>query len=251
MAMHRTANAFRPDDGFDETAAFAEFARTGCPKLRATLIERHLGLAYKIANKYRGRGIGNDDLEQIAVEALIGAVDRFDPVNGAAFSTFATPTVLGVVRRSFRDQGWAVKVERRTKELAVRLRTARDELGHRLGRSPSVAELAAELDTSEDEVLLAMTANNGYQTRCIDLTGPHGAAVEQTVMAPNDDIADALAIADLRNAIALLPERDRRIVELRLQDWSQSEIGEELGVSQMQISRLLRRSQAAVRDAMA
>src|SRR6185369_10809384 len=147
---------------------FETFAETRDPTLRDGLIEAHLGLAEYLARRFANRGEPLDDLVQVASLGLVKAVERFDPTRGLEFSTFATPTIVGELKRHFRDKGWAVRVPRRVQELHLRLSQVIAGLGQDLGRSPTIAEIAREATASEEEVLEAMEAGHAYRTTSLD-----------------------------------------------------------------------------------
>ncbi len=148
---------------------FAEFEKTGDPKLRDELVTAHLGLAHQLARRFTNRGESYDDLVQVASVALIKSVDRFDPERGVEFSTFATRTILGELKRHFRDKGWAVRAPRRIQELYLELGHAIGSLSHELGRSPTVGELAKTTGATEEAVLEALEAGQGYRASSIDM----------------------------------------------------------------------------------
>jgi RNA polymerase sigma-B factor len=230
------------DDG--ERALFEEFARTRSRRLRNQLVERHMGLAAHVARRFGRRGPSDDDLRQVAFLALVKAVDRFEPDRDVAFSTFAGRTIEGEIKRHFRDHTWTVRVPRSAKELHLRLRRAADELTHRLGRSPSVDELAEELGVSRDDVIEGIAAGSAYTPASLDapLGGdPDGGGRE---FGAADERYDHVTDSEMvERMIARLPEREQAIVRLRFYDeLSQSEIAERVGISQMHVSRLLRRS---------
>ncbi|WP_336081981.1 RNA polymerase sigma factor SigF [Nocardia sp. SSK8] len=222
--------------------------------LRAEIIGRCLPLADHIARKFTGRGEQFDDLEQTARVGLVLAVDRYDVRRGSSFLSFAIPTVMGEVRRHFRDRTWAVRVPRRLKELQLRVGPATEELSQRLGRMPTAAELATELEVDVVEVTRALVAANGYQTNSIDDITHDG---RDNASQPITDTLgveehcyelteDAMAVRPL---IAGLSSLQRRVLILRFYETrTQSEIAEELGVSQMQVSRILARTLGSLRD---
>ncbi len=226
---------------------FVELARTGDARLRDELVVDNQGLAYAFAHRYRDRGVPVDDLRQIGIEALIKAVDRFDPERGLQFSTFAGRTIDGELKQYFRDRTWDVRVPRSVRQLAARVRGATDELTQQLGRSPTAADIAASLDVAVSDVVLAMDASSAYRTESLD-------AVERTGGADTGEEAysrvDAAVLAP--QLLALLAGDERRAVELRFFDGLvQSEIAGILGVSQMQVSRLLQRALGRLRSAVA
>lgn len=228
------------DDG--ATCAFRELRRTGDRSLRDRLVEEHLGLAEAMARRYDRRGVPFDDLVQVATIGLLKAVTRFDPDHGAAFSSFAVPTILGELRHHFRDHGWTVNVPRRLQELRHRADATAERLAQQLGREPTADEVAAELGEDRDNVLLALEGlRTAYTPAPLDAatTGPLAAADHD-----REHVDDRMVVDDLLQA---LPERQRRIVVLRF--WgglSQQQIADRVGCSQMHVSRLLRRSLATM-----
>jgi RNA polymerase sigma-B factor len=243
------------DRDLDDLGLFREFAATRDRRVRNRLVERHMGLAAHIAGRFRGAGGTNDDLRQVAMLGLVKAVDRFDPEYGASFSSFAGRTIEGELKRHFRDRSWSVRVPRAAKELHLLVRQATDELSQRLGRSPTVDEVAAHLGVERDDVLRGLAATAAYRADSIDTAGSDGEDValdRRHVLASDDDgYARWEQSHVVRDLLAQLPPRDRRIVELRFFDqMSQSEIAEVIGISQMHVSRLLRRSFDAMRAAM-
>ncbi|MFZ0042257.1 MAG: SigB/SigF/SigG family RNA polymerase sigma factor [Solirubrobacteraceae bacterium] len=219
---------------------------------RDALIERFLPLARKLARRYSGSNEPYDDLVQVASLGLVKAVERFDPTRGFAFTSFAVPTILGELKRYFRDTSWAVHVDRSAQELARRIADARREVSARQGRSPTVPELAEYLELSNEEVLDGLQTSEAFDT--VSLDAPRAGDDE------NDKRLDALGDEDGRlqlvddqatvfAAAACLPERERRILYLRFgEDLTQAEIAKRVGVSQMQVSRLLRKSVARLRE---
>ncbi len=232
-------------------ALFAELGSLGADdprrlRLRARLITAHLPLAQHIARRYAGRGQPVEDLEQVAVVGLIGAVDRFDPRLGHDFLAFAVPTITGHIRRYFRDFTWSIRVDRRVKDLYLALSAATTELSQRLGRAPTAAQLAAHLRRPIREVIDAMQAVEGaYRPQCLDrLIGEDdagGAACSGDLLATAEAGFEAFEQrATLAPLLAALPERERTIILLRF--WgnqNQIQIGRRLGISQMHVSRLL------------
>jgi RNA polymerase sigma-B factor len=238
----------------DDLELFRTLVATKRRSVRNQLVERHMGLAAHIAKRYQRAGKSDDDLRQVAMVGLVKAVDRFDPEYGAAFSAFAGRTIEGELKRHFRDRTWVVRVPRGAKELHLQVRRATEELGQGLGRSPSVDELATHLQMDRDDVLRGLAASAAYNVGTIDA----GSADDDIDMAP--DRQRALAVADtgfvetedrqvVTELLDRLPEREREIVRLRFYErLSQAEIGEEMGISQMHVSRLLRRSFDQMRE---
>jgi RNA polymerase sigma-B factor len=211
-----------------------------------------MGLAEHLARRFVGRGESLQDLTQVAYLALVKAADRYDPDRGAEFATFATPTVLGEIKRHFRDKGWAVRVPRQLQELRLTLTKAIDDLTQELQRSPTVAELAKNLSITEEDVLQGLECGRAYSTQSIDpLLDPDEdqvplAAVVGTIDPGIERVEDRHALRPLMQA---LPERERRMIEMRFfRNMTQTEIAEELGISQMHVSRLLTRTLAELRS---
>ena len=218
---------------------------------RDRIVQRCLPLADHIAQRFGGRGEARDDLLQVARLGLVNAVIRYDVDTGSDFVPFAVPTIMGEVRRHFRDNSWSVKVPRRLKELHLRLGAATSELSQRLGRAPTASELAAELDMNRDEVVEGLVAGSSYNTLSID-SGGGGEDAPAIV----DTLGEADASLDqienreaLRPLLAALPERERTVLMLRFfESLTQTQIAERVGVSQMHVSRLLAKSLARLRD---
>jgi RNA polymerase sigma-B factor len=238
----------------DELALFREFAATRQRSVRNRLVERHMGLAAHIANRYRRANMGDDDLRQVAMVGLVKAVDRFDPDYGGSFSSFAGPTIEGEIKRHFRDRSWVVRVPRSAKELHLQVRRASDELSHEIGRSPSVEEIARHLDIDRDDVLRGVAAGAAYNVGTIDAAsaddgsdaGMDRQAMLATVEHGFEDTENREVILELLDR---LPEREHEIVRLRFYErLSQSEIADIVGISQMHVSRLLRRSFDQMRE---
>ncbi len=216
------------------------------PALRQHLVEAQLPLVHHLAQRFRGRGEPYDDLVQVGTIGLLNAVDRFDPERGS-FTGFAVPTILGEIRRHFRDRGWAMRVPRRLQELGRQVSEAREVLTQKLGRSPTVQEIAQHLDADTDLVLEALDTASVYATV------PLPSTPEEGEMAPLGFIDTGLELveqrATLRPLLARLPTRERTILALRfVRGMSQSQIAAEVGVSQMHVSRLITRSLAVLRE---
>jgi RNA polymerase sigma-B factor len=239
--------AARPVD-----ADFFEYRRTGDRALRNELIERHLGIAHHLARRYRHRGVADDDLVQVATIGLLKAVERFDPERGVSFATFATPTVLGELRRYFRDSTWAVRVPRQLQERVLAIGNAVGPLAQRLARSPSPKEIASETGFTEEEVLEALEADGAYGTTTLEPTAEAGSRQDASMRladAPEerpDQLVERRVLAE--SLVEHLSERERLIVDLRFaHGMTQSQIAQRIGVSQMQVSRLLTRALATMR----
>ncbi|MBB2990285.1 RNA polymerase sigma-B factor [Mycolicibacterium iranicum] len=222
---------------------------------RDAIITRCLPLADHIARRFRGRGEGHEDLVQVARVGLLNAVNRFDVNSANDFLAFAVPTMMGEVRRYFRDHGWSLKVPRRLKELNVRLNTARAELTQQLNRAPTPSELAVHLGMDREEIVEGLVAANAYSTRSTEqatLLGGgegEGLTLQETLGSPDDNIQKVIDVQTVQPLLAALPERDRLVLRLRFfEDKTQTQIAEEIGVSQMHVSRLLTRALATLRE---
>ena len=235
------SDSARPDD--DEVSGqFEELRRTGDPELRRRLIERHLPLARSIAGRYRYTPQPLEDLVQVASLGLVKAVDAFDPQRGAAFAAFAVPTILGELRHHMRDVGWAVHMPRATKDLVVAVERAERMLSSRLGRAPTPAQLAEEAGISSESVLEALTARVAHDAVPLEQPDGQGTRTDSEALAGADPELDAVEErAWLSGALRELTVRERTILRLRFIDGrTQTEIAETVGLSQMQVSRILR-----------
>ncbi|MFY2859045.1 RNA polymerase sigma factor SigF [Mycobacterium sp. THU-M104] len=251
-------SASRPNEYADVPEMFRELATfpadsTDFQRHRDKIVERCLPLADHIARRFDGRGEPRDDLVQVARVGLVNAVIRFDVETGSDFVSFAVPTIMGEVRRHFRDNSWSVKVPRRLKELHLRLGSATADLSQRLGRAPTATELASELGMERQEVVEGLVAGSSYNTLSID-TG--GGSEDDEVRAIVDTLGDVDAGLDriedreaLRPLLEALPERERMVLVLRFfESMTQTQIAERVGISQMHVSRLLAKSLARLRD---
>jgi RNA polymerase sigma-B factor len=226
------------------------FARLPDEAAREMLLVRHRPLAIYLARRFQGRGESREDLEQVASMALLKAIDRIDPEREASFSTFATVTIIGELKRHLRDRGWAVRVPRPIQELSVQVTRAMGTLTQELGRSPTVREVAGRLGASEERVLEALDASRAYAADSLDAPGGEDGSTPADRLAGRDDPFGRLeAWQSLAPAIRRLPERERTILYLRFfEEKTQSEIATRLGISQMHVSRLLARSLARLRE---
>jgi RNA polymerase sigma-B factor len=231
-------------------ALLLAYHRDGDQGARERVLVELMPLVRALATRYAGRGEPLEDLVQVGSIGLIKAVDRFDVDRGVDFASYAVPTIVGEIRRHFRDKGWAMHVPRRLKELSVRLSRVLDQLTNELGRSPTIAELAAAAGVEEEEALDALDAMNAYATRSLHAPFDEGS---------DDTLSEKLGRADAGYAevedgalvaagLDALDERERKIVKLRFFDeMTQSQIASEIGISQMHVSRLLRRALATMR----
>jgi RNA polymerase sigma-B factor len=233
-------------DTADTYDKFSEYRRTGDRALRNELVEEHMRLAEFLARRFAHRGEAADDLRQVALVGLLKAVERFEPDRGLQFSSFATPTITGELKRYFRDRGWAVRVPRRVQELHLELDRTVNELSQQLGRPPTPAEIAQRAGVLEEDVLESMEAGSLYRLASIDA----GRSDDESSPSPAQrlgEIDPELTAVDDRVAVSemlsVLPDREQKIVYLRFfEGMTQSEIAEEIGISQMHVSRLLVRS---------
>jgi RNA polymerase sigma-B factor len=226
----------------------------GDPAAREALVDRFLPLARQLARRYQHGGEQLDDLIQVASLGLLKAIDRFDPARETAFSSFAVPTILGELKRHFRDKGWSVRVPRDLQELAVRVERVSDELSRELGRAPSVAEIAERTGTTAEQVLEAREASAAYRAVSLDRPrdddeeGDAGMADTFGIEDPGFGVAEDAATVE--RLMRVLTDREREVLRLRFaEDLTQSEIGERVGVSQMHVSRLIRHAVAQLREA--
>jgi RNA polymerase sigma-B factor len=219
--------------------------------IRDQLVRMHLPLVEYLARRFRNRGEPLDDLIQVATIGLIKSVDRFDPERGVEFSTYATPTIVGEIKRHFRDKGWAIRVPRRLQELKLALTKATSELSQSLGRSPTVAEIAGFLQMTEEEVLEGLESANAYSAVSLDApdSGDDEApAVADTLGVQDESLEGVEYRESLKPLLEKLPPREKRILLLRFfGNMTQSQIATELGISQMHVSRLLARTLAQLR----
>ena len=221
--------------------------RTTCdPGLRERIIMRHMDLVHGLAGRYRDRGEPYEDLVQQATIGLINAVDRFDSQRGGKFMTYAVPTILGELKRYFRDKGWAVRVPRRMQELNLKAFKAREALFAKMGRSPTISEIAAQIGAEEGETLEALELARAYAS--ISLNGDRFGSTDErgsdlTLSALIDESENEKFIFDakIKEAMSVLDQRERLIVQMRyLEQRSQTEVAQKLGISQMHVSRLQR-----------
>ena len=220
---------------------------------REQLVMSHLNLVRFLANKFKNRGEPLDDLIQVGYLGLLKAIDRFDPERGLEFTTYATPTILGEIKRHFRDKGWSVRVPRRLQELSAKVNQATDTLTTQLQRSPTIDEIADYLDASVDEVLEAMESSSAYSSVPLEGTGSSENDDAPSIIDRYATEDSELALTDdrliIEEALEGFSPREREVIELRfLKGMTQIEIAEKLGISQVQVSRLLRRTLKKIQD---
>jgi RNA polymerase sigma-B factor len=245
---HRDDQHQTPSDEAGTRARLARYFATRDRGLRDQLLLEHRWLAHYCANRFAGRGEPLDDLVQVAQLGMIKAIERYDPSYGVSFAGFAVPTMLGEIKRHFRDATWSIRVSRRASDLLINLNSAVETLSQRLSRSPTVLEIARFLHVPEEDVLDAMAARQSYRMQPLTTSSPHespaerrATAVERRWAAADDEHLDPTRLV-MRQAITELPGDDQRIVYLRFyQGLTQAEIAGRVGTSQVQVSRRLRR----------
>ncbi|MFP5379654.1 MAG: SigB/SigF/SigG family RNA polymerase sigma factor [Vicinamibacteria bacterium] len=243
-----------PERSREDRRLFVRYHRDGDPRAREQLVERFLPLARQLARRYGRASEPLDDLVQVASLGLVKAIDRFDPDREIAFSSYAVPTILGEIKRYFRDRTWAVRVPRDLQELTLRVDHAVGELSERLRRSPSVREIAAAVQATEEDVLEALQAGGAYRALSFDAPrageDDDGATVGDAVGTREDGFDRAEERATLQALMARVTPRERDVLRMRFEeDMTQAEIGAVIGVSQMQVSRIIRQALARLRAA--
>ncbi len=237
------------DRGMFEQLAALEAGTSEHEKIRAALIERHLPLVTFMARKFADRGEPLDDLIQVGTIGLIKAIDRFEISKGFEFSTFATPTIVGEIKRHFRDKTWAVRVPRRLQELGASVTKATTELTQKLDRSPTPKEVAKHLGITVDEVAEALESNSAYSTISLDITSDTSTTIRDTFGALDEALEGVEYRESLKPLLAQLEDREKRILQMRFfENLSQSQIATELGISQMHVSRILNKVLSHLRE---
>jgi RNA polymerase sigma factor, sigma-70 family/RNA polymerase sigma-70 factor, sigma-B/F/G subfamily len=229
-----------------ERRLLERYSRDRSATVREELVDRFIPLARRLAARYAGGAEPFDDLVQVASVGLVKAIDRFDPERGTAFSTFAVPTILGELKRHFRDRGWSVHVPRDIQERILKVERAMAELPAKLGHSPTIQEIGQRIEASDEEVLEAMHAAQGHHAVSLDATSTIGDGDEPGPLRDRigeEDLSfDTVEYGEaIRPVLKEISERDRMVLHLRfVEDMTQSEIAERVGVSQMHVSRILR-----------
>jgi RNA polymerase sigma-B factor len=249
MPRSDARNGRARDDGL-----LRRYAQTHDPRLRDQLFERWMPLARQLARRYGRSNEPYEDLLQVASIGLLKALQGFDPDRGRAFSSYAVPTIMGELKRHFRDRTWSVRMPRSLQELAIRVETARDRLSSELGRSPSIAEIAATTGTTPEEVLEALVAGGAYHATSLDAQRSEDDDDSLSLTDALGGFDEGFRLAEHRallgSVLGELDDRDREILRLRFEeDLTQGQIAALVGVSQMQVSRLLRRSLTVLRTA--
>ncbi|MFJ4806993.1 SigB/SigF/SigG family RNA polymerase sigma factor [Streptomyces murinus] len=246
---------FYSTDNSKVQVRFSELRRHGLEneelkELRDYLVRVHMPLVVRLARRFKCRGEPLDDLIQVGAIGLIKSIDRFDPERGVEFSAFATPTIVGEIKRHFRDHGWAVRVPRRLQELRIALAEATADLTQQYDRPPTIEELAAKLQTSEGEIIEGIKATRAYSAISLDAAETEHVNSIADRFASEERALDAVECREsLRVLLRDLPYREARILLLRyFLDMSQTQIAEEVGLSQMHISRLISRTLAQLRE---
>ena len=223
--------------------------------VRDELVTMHLPLVQHLARRFRDRGEHHDDLVQVGTIGLIKAVDRFDIDRGVEFSTYATPTIVGEIKRHFRDRGWSIRVPRRLQEMRQQISMATEELSQKSGRSPTVRELAEFIGVDEDDILEGIESAQAYSTLSLDSTGGGGdedadsASLSDTLGSDDDALAGVEYRESLKPLLAQLSERERQLILMRFfKNMTQAQIAQEVGVSQMHVSRMLAKALAQLRE---
>ncbi len=242
------------DRAREDRELLARFARDRNGIEREQLVERFLPLARQLARRYQRADEPFDDLLQVASLGLVKAIDRFDPEREVAFSSYAVPTILGEIKRYFRDRTWAVRVPRDLQELALRVDRAVGELNHELQRQPSVSEIAERVKSTEEEVLEALEAGAAYRASSLEAPRPSEGGTTETVGDSFGAVESGYQLAEdratLERLLRTVTPREREVLRLRFEyDMTQAEIGERIGVSQMQVSRIIRQAIGRLRAA--
>jgi RNA polymerase sigma-B factor len=224
-------------------------------RIRNELVQLHLPLVDHLARRFRNRGEPLDDLVQVGSIGLIKSVDRFDATREVEFSTYATPTIVGEIKRYFRDKGWAIRVPRRLQELRLSLTSATAELTQQLGRAPTVAEIAERLGVNQDDVLEGLESANAYSTLSLDAPDagePDGHSMVDALGSEDDALEGVEYRESLKPLLAQLEPREKRILMLRFfKGMTQSQIAADVGISQMHVSRVLARTLTQLREGLA
>ncbi|MGH3383501.1 MAG: RNA polymerase sigma factor SigF [Nocardioidaceae bacterium] len=251
IAETRAQTRERTAELFSELAEFSE-SDADFERIRNELVQLHLPLVDHLARRFRNRGEPLDDLVQVGSIGLIKSVDRFDPERQVEFSTYATPTIVGEIKRYFRDKGWSIRVPRRLQELRLSLSTATADLTQELGRAPTVAEIAERLDVGEDDVLEGLESANAYSTLSLDAPEPgdtDGPSMAAALGTEDDALEGVEYRESLKPLLAQLEPREKRILMLRFfKGMTQSQIAADVGISQMHVSRVLARTLAQLRE---
>jgi RNA polymerase sigma-B factor len=223
----------------------------GDASAREVLVQRHLPLVRSLARRYAGRGEALDDIEQVGAIGLIKAIDRYELSREVALTTYATPNVVGEIKRHFRDKGWAIRVPRALQELNGKMGPTIERLTARLGRSPTINEIAKEFETTPEQVLEAMEAGSAYAPQSLSVGPDADGELDpmETIGTEDVEFDRTDERTSLEPALAALPDREQLILKLRFEEGlTQTQIAEQIGISQMHVSRLIRRSLERMRS---
>jgi RNA polymerase sigma-B factor len=229
----------------DDRELLRRYHEGGDATAREALVQRHLPLVRSLARRYAGRGEALDDIEQVGAIGLIKAIDRYELSREVALTTYATPNVVGEIKRHFRDKGWAIRVPRALQELNGKMGPTIERLTAKLGRSPTIAEIAEEFDTSPEQVLEAMEAGSAYAPQSLSAGPDADSELDpmETIGTEDVEFARTDERTSLEPALAALPDREQLILKLRFEEGlTQTQIADKIGISQMHVSRLIRRS---------
>jgi RNA polymerase sigma-B factor len=237
----------------DERDLLRGYAKDPRPAVQAELVDRFMPLARRLASRYAGGAEPFDDLLQVACVGLVKAIDRYDPDRGTTFSTFAVPTILGELKRHFRDRGWSIRVPRDIQERILKVEKAQAEMPSRLGRDATIGDVAEKLDLTEEEVLEAMHASQGHHALSLDVSpsieGEEPSPLRERIGEVELGYETVEYGAAIAPVLADISERDRRILHLRfVEDLTQREIAADVGISQMHVSRVLRATLERLRE---
>jgi RNA polymerase sigma-B factor len=250
--MQRSGPA--PDLPISDQELLRRYHEGGERDARELLVERHLPLVRALARRYAGRGEPLEDIEQVGTIGLLKAIDRYDLSRDVALTTYATPNVVGEIKRHFRDRGWAIRIPRGLQELNSRMSGTIERLTSRLGRSPSIAEMAAELEASPEQVLEALEAGSAYAPMSLSSAPSSEGELDPLEALGEEDQAFARSEerVTLEPALRGLPDRERQILKKRFEEGlTQTQIAEQIGISQMHVSRLIRKSLGRMRAELA
>jgi RNA polymerase sigma-B factor len=242
-----------PEPADDDAEALELFTRRAEPRARARLVEIYDALAHRLAARFRGRGVSPDDLVQVARFGLLNAIDRFDPDRGVKFTTFAGRTIIGELKHHFRDHSWSMRVPRSLQNLWLETSKAVDQLTQRLGRNPTIAEIAGEIGIDEESVLEALDVGGAFNPASIEqpVGEGDGTSLGDLIGAVDASLEVAAERSSVSEHLAALPARERTILFLRFfEGRSQAEIAAEVGISQVHVSRLLTKTIEELRRAL-
>ena len=235
----------------DDRELLRRYHEGGDASAREALVQRHLPLVRSLARRYAGRGESLEDIEQVGSIGLIKAIDRYELTREVALTTYATPNIVGEIKRHFRDKGWAIRVPRALQELNGKMGPTIERLTAKLGRSPTINEIAQEFETSPEQVLEAMEAGSAYAPQSLSVGPDADGELDpmETIGSEDVEFERTDERTSLEPALAALPDREQLILKLRFEEGlTQTQIAEQIGISQMHVSRLIRRSLERMRS---